>query len=38
VPRHYFLDSNGKILYETRGSREVAGFNTLLDEVEMAIE
>ena len=38
VPRHYFLNSNGKVLYETRGSREVAGFNSLLDEVEMAIE
>jgi thioredoxin-related protein len=38
VPRHYFLDENAKILYETRGSREVAGFNLLLDEVEIEIE
>ena len=38
VPRHYFLDSNGKILYKTRGSREVSGFNSLLDEVELEIE
>jgi thioredoxin-related protein len=38
VPRHYFLDKNAKILYETRGSREVAGFNLLLDEVEIEIE
>lgn len=37
VPRHYFLDSNGKILFETRGSREVAGFHTLLDEVDVEI-
>ena len=38
VQRHYFLDSNGKILYKTRGSREVSGFNSLLDEVELEIE
>jgi len=38
VPRHYFLDSNGKILYKTRGSREIAGFNALLDEVELEID
>jgi len=35
VPRHYFLDSDGKIIYKTRGSREVAGFNSLLDEVDV---
>jgi len=36
VPRHYFLNSKGFIMYETRGSREVAGFNSLLDEVDLA--
>ena len=38
VPRHYFLDSNGKILYKTRGSREIDGFNSLLDEVKLSVE
>ena len=38
VPRHYFLDEKGNVLYETRGSREIAGFNSLLDEVEIEIE
>ena len=38
VPRHYFLDEKGNVLYETPGSREIAGFNSLLDEVEIEIE
>jgi len=36
VPRHYFLNSKGDVIFETRGSREVDGFNTLLDEVDLA--
>lgn len=35
VPRHYFLKSDGTIIYEDRGSREVDGFLSLLDEVEL---
>ncbi|PHS57067.1 MAG: thioredoxin [Sulfurimonas sp.] len=36
VPRHYFLTSKGEIIFETRGGREIAGFNDLLDEVDVA--
>mgnify|MGYP001014119141 FL=1 len=35
VPRHYFLKSDGTIIYEDRGSREPDGFLGLLDEVEL---
>jgi len=35
VPRHYFLDKNGKIIFESFGLLEPAGFFTLLDEVEL---
>ncbi len=35
VPRHYFLTSGGKIIHEDRGSREIDGFFTLLDEVSL---
>lgn len=35
VPRHYFLKSDGTIIYEDRGSREADGFLSLLDEVEL---
>lgn len=35
VPRHYFLKSDGTIIYEDRGSREVDGFLSLLDEVSL---
>ncbi|MDD5401545.1 MAG: thioredoxin family protein [Sulfurimonas sp.] len=38
VPRHYFLDSNGKIIYTTIGGRSVKGFYELLDEVKEAKE
>ncbi|MDD5373583.1 MAG: thioredoxin family protein [Sulfurimonas sp.] len=34
VPRHYFLDSNGKVIYTTIGGRSVKGFYELLDEVK----
>ena len=34
VPRHYFLDSSGKVIYTTIGGRSVEGFNELLDEVK----
>jgi len=36
VPRHYFLDSNGKVFYDTRGLLEVDGFYTMLDEAELS--
>jgi len=35
VPRHYFLKSNGDIIHDDRGSREVAGFYDMLDEVDL---
>lgn len=38
VPRHYFLKSDGTIVYEDRGSREADGFLSLLDEVELKKE
>ncbi|MDQ1263948.1 MAG: hypothetical protein QG559_949 [Campylobacterota bacterium] len=34
VPRHYFLDSNGKVIYTTIGDRSIGGFYELLDEVK----
>ncbi len=36
VPRHYFLTSNGEIIYTTIGYRNVKGFYELLDEVKEA--
>ena len=36
VPRHYFLSSEGEIIFTTRGSREVDGFYDLLEEVDLA--
>ncbi|WP_297440045.1 thioredoxin family protein [Sulfurimonas sp.] len=38
VPRHYFLDSNGKILFESFGVLEPAGFVTMLDEADLTKE
>lgn len=38
VPRHYFLTSKGQIIHDDRGSREVAGFYDMLDEVELKKE
>lgn len=38
VPRHYFLTSDGKIIHADRGSREVEGFFSLLDEVSLKKE
>jgi len=35
VPRHYFLNKNGKILFESFGVLEPAGFFTLLDEADL---
>lgn len=35
VPRHYFLNRNGEIIFESFGLLEPAGFFTLLDEVEL---
>jgi len=35
VPRHYFLTSDGKIIHEDMGSREPAGFYSILDEVDL---
>ena len=36
VPRHYFLDQNGKIIFETFGVLEPNGFFTILDEAELS--
>jgi len=38
VPRHYFLTSEGKIIYTTIGDRSTEGFYELLDEVKDAKE
>ena len=38
VPRHYFLTPQGEIIYTTRGSREIDGFYSLLEEVDVATE
>ena len=35
VPFHYFLTSEGKIVAEIQGSRELAGWLDVLDEVEL---
>jgi len=35
VPRQYFLNPKGEIIYETKGSREIDGFYQLLDEVDL---
>ena len=36
VPRHYFLDENGKIILDSFGLLEPAGFFMLLDEVDLS--
>ena len=38
VPRHYFLTNKGKVIFTTRGSREIDGFYNLLEEVDLAKE
>jgi len=38
VPRHYFLDADGKIFHDTWGGREVKGFYDVLDEAELKKE
>ena len=38
VPRHYFLTENGEIIFKTQGSREVDGFYSLLEEVDLSKE
>jgi thioredoxin-related protein len=38
VPFHYFLTSDGKIIAQTQGSRELAGWYDVLDEVELVKE
>ena len=38
VPRHYFVDSDGKVFHEDRGSREESGFLSILDEAELQQE
>jgi len=34
VPRHYFTNSNGKILYDTLGYRKVECFNSFMDNAQ----
>jgi len=36
VPRHYFLDQDGRSFFNTRGLLELAGFYTMLDEAELS--
>ena len=38
VPFHYFLTSEGKIIAEVQGSRELAGWHDVLDEVDLIKE
>jgi len=38
VPRHYFLQSNGKVFFSTQGILELNGFYTMLDEAELSKE
>lgn len=38
VPRHYFLDKNGKRLFESFGVLEPEGFFLLLDEAELSAD
>jgi len=38
VPFHYFLTEEGKIVAEVQGSRELAGWNDVLDEVDLITE
>jgi thioredoxin-related protein len=38
APRHYFLDENGKVIFETFGVLEPAGFFTILDEADLSQE
>ena len=38
VPFHYFLTPEGKIIAEVQGSRELAGWYDVLDEVDLITE
>ncbi|MDQ7047300.1 MAG: thioredoxin family protein [Sulfurovum sp.] len=38
VPFHYFLTSTGKIIAEVQGSRELAGWYDVLDEIDLISE
>jgi thioredoxin-related protein len=38
VPFHYFLTPNGKIIAEIQGSRELAGWYDVLDEIDLLEE
>jgi len=38
VPRHYFLTADGDIIFKTQGSREIDGFYSLLEEVDLSKE
>ena len=38
VPRHYFLTPKGEVIVTGQGSREVAGWYDVLDEVELLAE
>ena len=38
VPFHYFLTSDGKIIAEIQGSRELAGWYDVLDEIDLIRE
>jgi len=38
VPMHYFLTPKGKIIAEVQGSRELAGWYDVLDEVDLIKE
>jgi len=38
VPFHYFLNSDGKIIAEVQGSRELEGWYDVLDEIDLIKE
>ena len=38
VPRHYFLNEDGSIIFETFGVLEPEGFFTVLDEAELSTQ
>ena len=38
VPRHYFTDTNGKILYSSLGHRGVECFDAFMDNAQMKIK
>ena len=38
VPRHYFFTEDGKLIHSDQGSREIAGWYDVLDEVDLKLD